>query len=186
MKAGGPVPGKVILMGFKGCGKTTVGACLAEALGVPFVDTDRLVEEIFRGRTGESLSCREIFRQRGEGYFRELEREVLEQACRPGEAVIALGGGAIEQPDLLARLRQKGLLVYLQVGADELFRRIESQGLPPFLSPRDPRGSFEELLRRRSPGYEEWADVTVSNDGRAVSEVAAEIARHVRRGYARK
>ncbi|MBI3013759.1 MAG: shikimate kinase [Candidatus Tectomicrobia bacterium] len=176
----------VILMGFKGCGKTTVGGPLADALGVPFVDTDRLIEKIYEEKEGPSLTCREIFQKRGETFFRDLEREALEKVCNLGEAVIALGGGAIEHPELLARLKQNGLLVYLQVSSEELFRRIESQGLPPFLSPEDPRRAFEELLQKRSSLYEEWADAEVSNGGGPVSEVVSKIAALVGGKYARK
>ncbi|HLC25485.1 MAG TPA: shikimate kinase [bacterium] len=175
---------KVILMGFKGCGKTTVGEALAAGLGVAFVDTDRLMEEIYAGREGAPLTCREIFRERGEGFFRALERAALERACESKEAVIALGGGAIEHPDLLSRLRMDGFVIYLQVNSEELFRRIEQQGLPPFLSPENPREDFEELLKKRLSRYEEWADEKVSNGGRAVSEVVSEIAALVGGKYA--
>src|SRR6266702_4683189 len=112
-------PMVVVLVGFMGAGKTTVGHIIAERLGLPFVDSDVLIEQ----RLGRDI--RDIFTTEGEGYFRQLEHVTVAGLVRGPEAVIALGGGAVEDPRTRAVLRN-ARVVYLRVSYDEALSRVKS------------------------------------------------------------
>ena len=142
----------IALVGFMGCGKTTVGRMLAERLGWRFVDLDTRIVEL----TGASIV--DIFRRQGEPAFRTIETEVLDRAMgETGErnlpTVIALGGGTLTRPENLARLRQSGAtLVWLDCPIDDLLKRCAGVADRPLF--RD-ESSFRLLYRERLPLYTE-------------------------------
>ena len=151
----------VVLVGFMGAGKTTVGHIMAERLGLPFVDSDVLIEQ----RLGRAI--RDIFRTEGEPYFRELEHQTVAGLVRGPEAVIALGGGAVEDPRTQAVLRQ-ARVVYLRVSYDEALARIKSDEFRPMLH----RPGLDEVYQRRVPVYEDLSVLIVDTDGRQPGAVA--------------
>src|SRR6476661_4944853 len=124
-------PMVVVLVGFMGAGKTTVGHIMAERLGQPFVDSDVLIER----RLGRDI--RDIFRTEGEPYFRQLEHDTVAGLVRGPDAVIALGGGAVEDPRTRAVLRN-ARVVYLRVSYDEALARVKSDEFRPMLHRPDP------------------------------------------------
>jgi 3-dehydroquinate dehydratase type I len=154
----------VVLVGFMGAGKTTVGHIMAERLGLPFVDSDVLIEQ----RQGREI--REIFRAEGEPYFRQLEHETVAGLVRGRDAVIALGGGAVEDPRSRAVLRN-ARVVYLRVSYDEALARVKSDEFRPMLH----RPDLDEVYRRRVPVYEDLSVLTVDTDGRRPDAVALEV-----------
>lgn len=154
----------IVLVGFMGAGKTTVGRLLASRLGVLFADTDQVIEQ----RAGCAVA--EIFRSRGEPAFREMERTVIAELLAGPDAVLSLGGGAAQHPatrEVLAGVP----VVYLRVSYDEALSRVGGDDGRPMLA----RPGLPELYKRRLAVYESVASLTVSTDGRAPSEVAAEI-----------
>jgi shikimate kinase len=153
----------VVLVGFMGAGKTTVGHIMAERLGLPFVDSDVLIEQ----RTGRDI--RDIFRAEGEPYFRELEHQTVAGLVRGPGAVVALGGGAVEDPRTQAVLRQ-ARVVYLRVSYDEALARVKSDEFRPMLH----RPGLDEVYLRRIPVYQDLAVLTVDTEGRPPGAVAAE------------
>ena len=158
----------IVLVGFMGSGKTTVGKLLAARVGMPFIDTDAEIA----GRTGSSI--KEIFDRRGEPGFREIERDVALDALQGGDAVVALGGGALGDPAIRDALR--GCRVFhLRVGLGEAMRRVGSDGDRPMLSAADPNALFED----RWAGYETSSEAGVDTDGRSPHEVASDIAARV-------
>lgn len=154
----------IVLVGFMGAGKTTVGRMLAARLGLPFIDTDSLVE----GRAG--LAVREIFASLGEREFRALEREESLTALHGEDAVIALGGGALADPALRSALEWH-TPVYLAVTFSEAMRRVGGDAARPMLSLRDPKGLFDE----RGGLYGGVAKVTVDTTGKQPHDVVEEI-----------
>jgi 3-dehydroquinate dehydratase type I len=157
-------PMVVVLVGFMGAGKTTVGHILAERLGQPFVDSDVLIEQ----RQGREI--RDIFRTEGEPYFRQLEHVTVAGLVRGQDAVIALGGGAVEDPRTRAVLRD-ARVVYLRVGYDEAMARVKSDEFRPMLH----RPDLDEVYKRRLPAYEDLSVLTVDTDGRRPDAVALEV-----------
>ncbi|ACU53194.1 Shikimate kinase [Acidimicrobium ferrooxidans DSM 10331] len=141
---------RVVLIGFMGAGKTTVGRLLARRLGADFVDADdALVAE-----TGRSIP--DLFRVRGEVGFRQLEGDLLGRLLRSARGVIALGGGAIEH-DELAELVAPWLVIYLEVPYDVARQRVGSDDGRPMLT----RSDLESVYRRRVARYRRLADLTV-------------------------
>ena len=154
----------VVLVGFMGAGKTTVGRIMAERLGQPFVDSDVLIEQ----RLGRDI--RDIFRTEGEPYFRQLEHDTVAGLVRGPDAVIALGGGAVEDPRSRAVLRNVRV-VYLRVSYDEAMARVKSDEFRPMLH----RPDLDEVYKRRLPVYEDLSVLTVDTDGRRPDAIAHEV-----------
>jgi shikimate kinase len=144
------LPERIALLGFRGAGKTTLGAWLAQELRLPFFDLDREIE-LAQGRT---LS--EIFRRDGEAVFREIEAETLEGViARPG-IVLAPGGGIVERPANRALLKARTFAVYLAVPAAGLVARLAAGGRPP-LTALPIEEEVRVVLARRDPLYRECA-----------------------------
>jgi shikimate kinase len=164
----GPV---AILIGPPGAGKSTVGPLLAERLGVGFLETDEQVE------TTAGKPVADIFIEDGEATFRALEREAVARAVAIHDGVLGLGGGAILDPrtrELLARQQ----VVYLATGFAAAAKRVGMDTPRPLLI-GNPRAKLKELLEQRLPIYEELARITVTTDGRAPDEIAAELAAQI-------
>jgi shikimate kinase len=164
-----PIRRLVFLVGFMGCGKTTVGRLLAQRLGWEFTDLDEIVEQ----RLGQTIN--EIFAEQGEAYFREAEREVLEGLLgQSAEAplVVALGGGTFAQPVNVERLRQiGGITFWLHCPVEELQRRCRGVNNRPLF--RDP-ASFQQLYEQRLPYYQR-ADICVDAHQSDPAQVVEEI-----------
>ncbi|MDP9068821.1 MAG: 3-dehydroquinate synthase [Actinomycetota bacterium] len=154
----------IVLIGFMGAGKSTVGRLVAARTGLPFIDTDTVVSD----RADASIA--QIFRTRGEAAFRELERQVVLEVLSGPEAVVSLGGGAPADPVVADALRGK-VVVHLDVSWDEVRRRVGSDLDRPLLQTEDPQALFEG----RRQIYESVATVTVSTDGRSPEQVAAQV-----------
>jgi shikimate kinase len=166
----------LILFGFKNCGKTTLGRRVAQHLNRPFIDTDRLVEQMHYERTGVHNTCREIAMSIGEAGFRALEVEALEQLNHTKNAIVSLGGGLILNPQSAAFLAKLGRLVYLKVNKDTLKRRTLSRPrLPSYLDPLDPEGSFEQMYNKRRPIYEKIPALSVDLDDKKQDQIVEEL-----------
>jgi 3-dehydroquinate synthase/shikimate kinase/3-dehydroquinate synthase len=154
----------IVLIGFMGAGKTTVGRLLAAKLGLRFADSDQVIEQ----RHGRSV--REIFAEEGEATFRAAEHEVLAELVRGPEAVVAVGGGAVEHPSS-RRLLRAARVIYLQVGYDEAVQRVGGDGGRPLLR----RPDLDDIYRRRLPVYQSVATMTVATAGRPAEAVCLEV-----------
>lgn len=161
------MPGNIVLIGFMGSGKTTVGRLLAADLGWSFLDTDVLVEE----RTG--LPVKEIFAREGENFFREIEIEAVARVATARRAVIATGGGAVLSGVNVQRLRQDSKVVWLQVRPETALKRAGIAGDRPLLQGRTVK-DIADLLKRREPYYA-FADLCIDTDGKDAVAVAREI-----------
>lgn len=156
-----------VIVGPMGAGKSTVGALLAEALGVAARDTDADVER----HEGRSIS--DIFVDSGEDYFRTLERVAVAHALAEHDGVLSLGGGAVLDPATRALLADHRV-VFLRVGLADAVKRVGlGTGRPLLLG--NVRARIKAVLDERAPLYEEVADVVVDTDGRTPQEVADEL-----------
>ena len=151
--------GRVALCGIKHCGKSRLGIALAKALGVPFFDTDELLE------ADAGKPVRALYKEVGEARFRELEAETVRKfvASAPCPAVVALGGGVVSNPALAPDdLRALGIIVWLDVPVPTAFERMAREGFPPFLADKsDPFGEFSRICDARRPVFRAAADAVL-------------------------
>jgi len=181
----------IVLVGFMGAGKTTIGNLLSARLGLPFADSDQVIEQ----RAGRPV--RQIFAADGEPGFRALEHQVIAELLDGPELILALGGGAPEHPRTRALLargdallpgdtpdpggprpRREGIgsdpvtqVVYLQVGYDQALRRVGGDAGRPMLA----RPDLAALYERRRPVYAGIATFAVATDGRHPEAVSEDI-----------
>jgi shikimate kinase len=157
----------VVLVGPMGVGKSTVGELLAERLGLGYRDTDA---DIVAAR---GVSVSEIFLDEGEPVFRALEKDAVRRALEEHEGVLALGGGAVLDPDTRALLAGH-TVVYLTMDVEEAVRRTGLNAARPLLT-LNPRKQWRELMEARRHLYEEVATAVVATDGRDPEEVAQAV-----------
>lgn len=158
----------ITLTGYMGCGKSTVGSLVADALGCPFLDLDAIIEK----KAGKTIP--QIFAADGEESFRRLEKKLLEETVKKyaeSTAVLALGGGTVTVPGAPVLLREKTLCIYLKASLETLQNRLEGQ-----TDGRPLAGEgFAERLGRRLPLYEQAARIILDTDGCKPEEIADEI-----------
>jgi shikimate kinase len=160
---------QVILIGPPGAGKTSVGKALGQRLSAEFADTDALIEK----ESGMSVS--DIFTDKGEPFFRELEREIVLRELSSFDGVLALGGGAIINVEVEEALRDSSDPVcFLDVSLASAAPRVGFNRDRPLLL-GNPRAKWQELMNVRRPIYEALATLTVSTDSRTPSQIAQEI-----------
>ncbi len=161
----------VFLCGFMGCGKSTSGKLAAKKLGCSFCDTDDLIVE------DQGMTIPEIFAQKGEPYFREVEARIVKEVCgKP--AVVACGGGAMLNPDTAAAAAAAGIIIFLDADFDTCYERISGDSNRPIAA----SSTREELLERfntRRELYRKHSTVTVDCTGSPM-ETALRIAEAAR------
>lgn len=160
----------LILIGFMGAGKTSVGEELAGRFGKTLIDTDRMIEE----RAGMSIS--DIFAVQGEEAFRRLETEVLEQLISEASGeMISVGGGLPLREENRKLLKKLGTVIYLRVRPETVLARLKGDTTRPLLQGDDVEEKVNSLLSKRGPIYEMAADRIISVDGRSVEQIADAI-----------
>jgi len=164
----------IVLIGYRGSGKTSVGRELARLLGRPFFDSDRMVF----AKTGRTV--REIVEAGGWPAFREAEKAVIAELSALDQAVISLGGGAVMDPENVTALRERGKFVWLRADARTLAGRIRNDesgtGQRPSLTGAGTLEEVERVLAERLPVYRAVADLAVDTAGKYPEAIAAEIA----------
>jgi shikimate kinase len=160
-----PPPARVVLVGFMGVGKTTVGRVLAEHLGWDFLDLDDWIS----AQNGRSVA--EIFRERGEPFFRAEEKRAADAARALERHVVAAGGGAFVQPATRELLREGAVTVWLACDLDGVLHRIAPDGSRPLAADRE---RMHGLMAEREAAYR-LADLTVDTTDASPDQVAQRI-----------
>ncbi|MCK4543462.1 MAG: hypothetical protein KAU17_14625 [Spirochaetales bacterium] len=167
-------PRRIALTGFMGAGKTAIGRLVAEKLRFRFIDLDEEIE----ARVG--LSIPEIFARRGEGYFRERERKLLDDVLREDGIVISCGGGIILDRENRELLKKQATVVWLVVSREESLKRIR-KGSRPLLTGQDLRKRANEIMEERFFLYAETSDMVLLNEGKeelsAAERIYAEVSK---------
>ena len=166
---------RIVLIGFKGCGKTATGRTLADNLQVPFVDLDAEIEKHYAQQHGQKKTFRDIYRELGEADFRKLERHLMQGLEGKSDMVCSLGGGTVIDEENRRMAGQLGRLIFIQVEPDQLYERIMSEGIPAFFDPDNPRESLEKLYAERLPVYRKCAVRTVDTTGLNIEQSAKKI-----------
>ena len=158
----------IILTGFMGTGKSTVGRALAARLGATFIDTDHLIEQ----RTNYRVT--DIFARQGEAAFRQMEAELAQELSEQHDLVIATGGGFFTNPENIRALQQSGRIFCLTASPQEILGRIKKQGhLRPLLQHPDPLERINQLLQERESVYRQFPEIPTS--GQTVYQVVDTI-----------
>ena len=160
----------IILIGFMGSGKSSVGEALAKSLNYQFLDSDKLIEE----KAGSTIS--QIFEQYGEEYFRNMETKTLQDMqSKLDNTVLSTGGGMPLREENAKLLRQLGLVVYLQASTDTVIKRLKNDKSRPLLKGDDLAGKVDKLLAARTPVYEKTAHKIIVTDNKTINQIVADI-----------
>lgn len=168
MTTGSSAPRILVLTGFMGAGKSTIGRLVAARLGWPFVDTDAWIER----DAGQPIAA--IFAQQGEAAFRRMERDACARAAQLAQHVIATGGGALLDPATRAAFLASGLVVCLRADLDTIVRRLGASAQRPLFG--GDRERLSALYAARAPFYDTLPH-QVETAGRSPEAVAEEIVR---------
>lgn len=180
MNSGGTLPKNIILIGFMGCGKSTIGRHLERMLGYPLVDTDTLIEE------KTEMRIPQLFSKRGECYFRELEGAILHQLSSPNapRRIISTGGGIVVRKRNRSLLKELGYVVWLHAPVETILERTSRNRNRPLLNTPNPREKVDALLSERQPLYQSCSHLRIETTGLDAKEVACGILESARYYFA--
>lgn len=169
--------GNVILVGFMGCGKSTVSACLSDKLGITAIDTDDMIEK------EESRTIKDIFANEGEEAFRDMETAYIQKLIdtEVRDHIIAVGGGLPLRSENRRLLKKLGQVVYLKTSPNEAYKRLQGDTTRPLLQGDDLMGRILKLSDEREEMYQDSADHIVITDSKCPEEIAEEINKLIRR-----
>jgi shikimate kinase len=166
----------IILTGFMGVGKTSVGTQLAKDLGYTFVDIDKLIE------MDQNLSITSLFSKFGAPYFREVEAAIIQQVMMGEGQVVSTGGGAVILDANREAFKKGGFVVCLTASPDVIFERIKHEIHRPLLQTADPKVKIKELLDSRAKFYAQ-ADACIDTSEKSVVDVIKAIKERIRHAY---
>ncbi len=166
----------IILTGFMGVGKTSVGTRLASDLGYRFVDTDKLIE------ADQHMAITAIFAKHGEPYFREIEAKIIRDVMRKENQVVSTGGGAVIWDMNRDAFKKAGLVVCLTARPEVIYERIKQETHRPLLQTADPLAKIRELLENRAKFYAQ-AEIVIDTSERTVDDVITAIKEKIKHAY---
>ncbi len=158
----------IILCGFMGCGKSTIGNLLSKKMGMSFVDLDSYIEK------RENKTVAEIFADSGEEYFRQIEKEVSKELAQKKALIIATGGGTLTFRENVDVFKNSGKIVLLDVPVEVVSERLREDTTRPLLNRPDKEQAMRELYEKRMPLYKNAADIVV-NAANSPLQVCMEI-----------
>ncbi|MDA7922111.1 shikimate kinase [Verrucomicrobiales bacterium] len=154
----------LILIGFMGTGKTSVGMRVAKSLGFTFVDTDQLIVE----KAGKPIP--KIFEEDGEPVFRKIETDVLRESLTQENQVISTGGGIVTNEENRKMLKEAGYTIWLQAGPDTIYDRVSRNKNRPLLQTEDPKATILQMLADRNQSYCDSMDLAIKTDELTLEE----------------
>ena len=164
----------IFLIGFMGCGKSTVAAKLNQMYGMHVVEMDQEIS------VRQKMSIPEIFEKYGEEYFRNLESNLLQEIQTGTNQVVSCGGGVGLRTKNVAEMRKNGRIVLLTAKPENVLRRVRENDDRPILKGRKTVKDITELMEARREKYEEAADIVVATDDKSVSVICEEIMQKIK------
>ena len=159
----------IILTGMMGAGKTITGKLLKESMpDFELLDTDELIEK------KSQMTIAEIFKQKGEKYFRQLEQDVIADICKKENQIITLGGGVFENENNRKILNENGITIYLKATPETIYERIKDETHRPLLKDGFGKQRIEEILEKRDTNYSK-ALLIIDTNGRTPYNIVKEI-----------
>lgn len=167
----------IVLIGFMGSGKSTVGIKLSYRLRRVVEDTDKLIEK----KMDRTIS--DIFAVEGEGYFRELETRMLRELCEAsGGKILSVGGGTPVKEENRPLLKALGTVVYLRIKPETVYERLKGDTTRPLLQGANPMEKIRTLMETRKEAYESCADLIIDVDGKEITEILDIIEEYIQKG----
>ena len=164
----------IVLVGFMGTGKTSIGRRISSQLRMRYVDTDEIVERDSRRRISD------IFAEDGESAFRELESDAVRKVSKLQNHVISTGGGVVLKEVNMTELKRNGIVFCLTATPEEIYKRVGHQSHRPLLQTPDPLAKIQSMLAERRPYYAK-SDHMISTTGRSFGEIITHIKRTFRK-----
>lgn len=161
--------GNIVLIGFMGAGKSTVARTLSELRGYRVLEMDAMIEE------REGMTIPEIFRTRGEAYFRDAETKLLRELEASDGTVVSCGGGTPLRPENLAPMHAIGPVVWLEASPETVLERVREDHSRPLLENNKNAAFIAQMLEGRRPKYEAAADLRITTDGKTAREICREL-----------
>lgn len=159
----------IFLIGFMGCGKSTMARMLAERTQMSLVEMDETIE----AEAGKSIN--EIFETLGEEHFRDLESQLILRIAEKGGAVVSCGGGAILRLENVENMKKNGTVIYFSATPETIYKRVRNSTTRPLLNGNMNVEYIETLMKQRLSRYEAAADITISVDGKEKKEILEEL-----------
>lgn len=160
---------KIVIIGMMGSGKTTLGEILSEKTGISSIDIDELIEK------KENTTISEIFKNKGEEYFRSLEAQTIKDLINStNKQILSLGGGAFENPQTRELLLNNSVVIYLATSPEEILKRIRQTNNRPLLKNNMTIEKITEITNKRKDNYN-LAHYKILTDGKSPSKIADEI-----------
>ncbi len=169
----------IVIIGFMGSGKTTLGTMLSEYFEYEFIDTDDCIEK------NAGMSITEIFEKYGEEYFRELEENTIKNVSQKRSVIISTGGGVIKNKNNIDNLKKNGIIIFLKANAEKIYNNTIDFDNRPLLNTADRRGTIEKLLEERTPLYEKYSDIIIDVSSMTVDESFEAFVHIIKKYYAK-
>lgn len=166
---------KIVIMGAKGAGKSSLGRALVQATGLPCVDTDAVIEKRYKDQEGIPRNCRDILQVHGEARFRDLEREAASDAASNDFVIVVTGGGLMMDPRSRKALRRNAILVYLEAPVEILWERATLKGVPPWLEGPAGQQRFADQCAQRRDVLRPYADICLDTSEGSIEEQTARL-----------
>ena len=166
---GGSTVKNVFLIGFMGCGKSTVAAFMAQHYNLSVIEMDHKIEEV------EGMSIPDIFEHKGEAHFRDAETRLLQEISIQDSQVISCGGGVVLRNENVATMKQGGVVVYLTAKPETILERVKEDNNRPLLRGNKNVSTISEMMEKREEKYKCAADITVSTDGKTPEQICGEV-----------
>ena len=164
-----PLPYNLFLIGFMGCGKSSVASCLCRTYGMKLLEMD---EEIVR-REEQAIS--DIFKSKGEEYFRSLETSLLKELQEAENTVVSCGGGVVLRECNVEMMKKSGKVVLLTAKPETIVQRVSGNHARPLLEGKKNVTDIRKMMEERRPHYEGAADLTISTDGKSPDAICREL-----------
>lgn len=159
----------IFLIGFMGCGKSTMARLLSQKTGVELIEMDETIE------TEAGMTINEIFEKYGEHYFRDLESQLILRIAEKGGAVVSCGGGAILRQENVDNMKKNGQIIYLSATPETIYERVRHSTNRPLLNGNMNVEHISALMEKRLSLYENAADLTIVVDDKEKRDVLEEI-----------
>ena len=166
--------GNIFLIGFMGCGKSTVASKLNQMYGMHVVEMDQEISN------RQKMSIPDIFEQYGEEYFRDLESALVKEITPISEQVVSCGGGVVLRENNVIEMKKNGHIVLLTAKPENVLKRVEKNDDRPILKGRKTVKDIAELMGARREKYEEAADIIVATDDKSIEEISKEILERIK------